>query len=146
MSSPAHRQRGARRIHIRTAWLAVLALLVHTWLPFVVQALPEAPAEQRGAASVHDHADASAPQLPPREPAAGGPQHHAPAGAGLEIECPLCIVAQIAKVFSDAAPPGLPPVAAARGPAASRPRRRRPRSRPTHGARPRAPPPPDRFD
>jgi hypothetical protein len=118
-------------------WLAVAALLLHGWLPIVLQVqltAPEAAGHaHHGSAAGHAHNGSAASAKPPRVPSGEGP------------ECPLfhgaiCLCAAFVKLLQTpalAAPLVAAPVRRARGRfAAGRP----PRQRRAELFDPRAPP------
>jgi hypothetical protein len=81
-------------------WLAVATLLVHTWLPLVLQALPD-PSESVAIGAHHARSEAAGH---------GGDEQHDPSPAGDSgIKCSLCVVAQTGHLLAPAALAALTP-------------------------------------
>jgi hypothetical protein len=122
----------------RAAGLAIAALLLQAWLPLLLDSLPRAEPTGLVAATHGDHET-----IGPRRIAGDGAQPTTPLHQH-DVECPLCVIAQI--------PAALPPGAASLGTASAGSRlgsARRKRSAPRPRSRfltprPRAPPLPTR--
>jgi hypothetical protein len=113
------------------AWFAVAILLVHTWLPLVLQALPD-PSAAVGTGAHHAGSEAAGHGADQR--------HHPGPGDDLSIKCSLCIVAQTGHLLAPGAAITPPPVATADSRHAGLLHQRHLGHEPLRFARPRAPP------
>jgi hypothetical protein len=140
MSSPVRRhvRQGPRRMpracmRPGAIWLAVATLLVHTWLPLSLQALPGPFVP--GASGVHHAGSAAAED-------GGDKRHHPRSGGDLGIKCSLCVVAQTGHLLAPAAPAALTQAEVGGGSGLYLLHERSVAHEPLRFARPRAPPSP----